>query len=42
VEVDSSEQVHTEIAGLTNAGMFTEEEIASTCCFATQDKVWSG
>ena len=40
VEVDSSDQVHTEIARLTNAGMFTEEEIASTCCFATQDKVW--
>ena len=40
VEVDSSDQVHTEIARLTNAGMFTEEEIATTCCFATQDKVW--
>lgn len=40
VEVDSSEQVNTEIARLTNASMFTEEEIASTCCFATQDKVW--
>ncbi|MGB8504693.1 ArsI/CadI family heavy metal resistance metalloenzyme, partial [Mycobacterium sp.] len=25
VEVDSSDQVHTEIARLTNAGMFTEE-----------------
>ena len=21
-------------------GMFTEEEIGTTCCFATQDKVW--
>ncbi|SKW00553.1 cadmium-induced protein CadI [Mycobacteroides abscessus subsp. massiliense] len=20
--------------------MFTEEEIGTTCCFATQDKVW--
>ena len=40
VEVDSSDQVHTEIARLTNAGMFTEEEIATTCCFATRDKVW--
>jgi catechol 2,3-dioxygenase-like lactoylglutathione lyase family enzyme len=40
VEVDSSEQVHSEIARLTAAGMFTEEEIGSTCCFATQDKVW--
>ena len=40
VEVDSSDRVHAEIARLTDAGMFTEEEIASTCCFATQDKVW--
>jgi lactoylglutathione lyase len=40
VEVHSSEQVHSEIARLTDAGMFTEEEIGTTCCFATQDKVW--
>ncbi|SPM30631.1 ArsI/CadI family heavy metal resistance metalloenzyme [Mycobacterium terramassiliense] len=40
VEVDSSELVHTEIARLTDAQMFTEEEIGTTCCFATQDKVW--
>lgn len=40
VEVDSSEVVHSEIARLTAAGMFTEEEIGTTCCFATQDKVW--
>lgn len=40
VEVDSSEQVHAEIARLSYAGMFTEEELDSTCCFATQDKVW--
>jgi hypothetical protein len=40
VEVTSSEQVHAEIARLTDAGMFTEEEIGTTCCFATQDKVW--
>ncbi|ORA58444.1 ArsI/CadI family heavy metal resistance metalloenzyme [Mycobacteroides franklinii] len=40
VQVDSSEQVHDEIARLTRAGMFTEEEIGTTCCFATQDKVW--
>ncbi len=40
VEVTSSEQVHDEIARLTEAGMFTEEELGSTCCFATQDKVW--
>ena len=40
VEVESSKQVHTEIARLAGEGMFTEEEIGTTCCFATQDKVW--
>ena len=40
VEVESSDTVHAEIARLTEAGMFTEEEIGTTCCFATQDKVW--
>ncbi len=40
VEVESSEQVHAEIARLSAAGLFTEEQIATTCCFATQDKVW--
>ncbi len=40
VEVGSSEAVHAEIARLTEAGMFTDEEIGTTCCFATQDKVW--
>ena len=42
VEVGSSEQVHAEIARLTEQGLFTEEEIGSTCCFAVQDKVWVG
>jgi lactoylglutathione lyase len=40
VEVASSETVHAEIARLTDAGLFTDEEIGTTCCFATQDKVW--
>jgi len=40
VEVGSSDAVHTEIARLAGAGLFTEEEIGTTCCFATQDKVW--
>ncbi|APE15958.1 glyoxalase/bleomycin resistance/dioxygenase family protein [Mycobacterium sp. WY10] len=40
VEVESSDLVHSEISRLTNEGMFTEEEIGTTCCFATQDKVW--
>jgi hypothetical protein len=40
VEVESSATVHAEIARLTNEGLFTAEEIGTTCCFATQDKVW--
>ena len=40
VEVETSAAVHSEIARLTDEGMFTEEEIGTTCCFATQDKVW--
>ncbi|MFW0874874.1 ArsI/CadI family heavy metal resistance metalloenzyme [Rhodococcoides corynebacterioides] len=40
VEVDSSGRVHEEIARLTGEGLFTDEEIGTTCCFATQDKVW--
>lgn len=39
VEVESSEKVHAEIARLSGEGLFTQEEINSTCCFATQDKV---
>ncbi|MDV7355243.1 ArsI/CadI family heavy metal resistance metalloenzyme [Rhodococcus oxybenzonivorans] len=40
VEVESSEAVHSEIARLTEEGLFTEEELGTTCCFASQDKVW--
>ena len=40
VEVESSGKVHAEIGRLAGEGMFTEEEIGTTCCFATQDKVW--
>ncbi|WP_300012181.1 ArsI/CadI family heavy metal resistance metalloenzyme [Pseudonocardia sp.] len=40
VEVDDSETVHSEIARLAGEGLFTDEEIGTTCCFATQDKVW--
>jgi catechol 2,3-dioxygenase-like lactoylglutathione lyase family enzyme len=40
VEVESSDAVHAEIARLAAEGMFTEEEIGTTCCFAKQDKVW--
>lgn len=40
VEVESTEKVYAEIARLTHEGLFTDEEIGTTCCFATQDKVW--
>ena len=40
VEVESSDMVHAEIARLSDAGLFTDEEIGTTCCFALQDKVW--
>ena len=40
VEVISSETVHAEIGRLASEGLFTEEEMNTTCCFATQDKVW--
>lgn len=40
VEVGSTDTVHAEIARLAGAGLFTEEEMNTTCCFATQDKVW--
>ena len=40
VEVESSDTVHAEIARLAGEGLFTEEEMNTTCCFATQDKVW--
>lgn len=40
VEVETSDQVHQEIARLSGEGLFTDEEIGTTCCFATQDKVW--
>src|ERR1700722_2424720 len=40
VEVASSDAVHAEIARLAAEGMVTDVEIGTTCCFATQDKVW--
>jgi lactoylglutathione lyase len=40
VEVEDSATVHGEIDRLSAAGLFTAEEIGTTCCFATQDKVW--
>jgi catechol 2,3-dioxygenase-like lactoylglutathione lyase family enzyme len=40
VEMPSSEDVHDEIERLSGEGLFTDAEIGTTCCFATQDKVW--
>ncbi|MFW0789190.1 ArsI/CadI family heavy metal resistance metalloenzyme [Gordonia sp. CPCC 205333] len=40
VEVDSSETVRREVERLTGQGLFTDQEVGSTCCYATQDKVW--
>jgi hypothetical protein len=40
VEVDSSDEVHAEIDRLAGEGLVTDEEMGTTCCFATQDKVW--
>lgn len=40
IEVASSDVVHDEIARLRDAGLVTEEEMGTTCCYATQDKVW--
>ncbi|MCH9640680.1 MAG: VOC family protein, partial [Actinomycetia bacterium] len=37
VEVAKTETVHAEIDRLSAAGLFTEEEMNTTCCFATQD-----
>ena len=32
--------MRAEIGRLAGEGLFAEEEIGTTCCFATQDKVW--
>jgi catechol 2,3-dioxygenase-like lactoylglutathione lyase family enzyme len=40
VEVGSSETVHGETTRLVETGLIADEETGTTCCFATQDKVW--
>ena len=40
VEVGSSETVHGEAARLIETGLIADQETGTTCCFATQDKVW--
>lgn len=40
VEVDSTEAVHAATARLSEAGLATDVENDTTCCYALQDKVW--
>lgn len=40
VEVASTDTVHDESQRLAGVGLLTDDEIDTTCCFATQDKVW--
>lgn len=40
VEVDSAEAVHAATARLGEAGLATDIENDTTCCYALQDKVW--
>lgn len=40
VEMETAEKVHEEIGRLASGGMVPEEQIGTTCCYATQDKAW--
>ena len=40
VEVDTTEAVHAATARLSEAGLPTDEENDTTCCYALPDKVW--
>ena len=40
VEVESADTVHAEITRLASAGLITDTQLGTTCCFASQDKVW--
>jgi catechol 2,3-dioxygenase-like lactoylglutathione lyase family enzyme len=40
VEVGSTEEVAEATDRLTSAGLLTTVQEATTCCYATQDKVW--
>ncbi|WP_128378263.1 ArsI/CadI family heavy metal resistance metalloenzyme [Streptomyces cavernae] len=40
VEVDSTEAVHAATTRLSEAGLATDVENDTTCCYALQDKVW--
>ncbi|WP_225835263.1 ArsI/CadI family heavy metal resistance metalloenzyme [Streptomyces sp. NK08204] len=40
VEVESTEAVHAATTRLSAAGLTTDVESDTTCCYALQDKVW--
>ncbi|MEW2082169.1 ArsI/CadI family heavy metal resistance metalloenzyme [Streptomyces sp. NPDC005283] len=40
VEVETTDAVHVATARLSEAGLATDEENDTTCCYALQDKVW--
>lgn len=40
VEVESTDLVHSAITHLQSAGLATDIEEETTCCYAVQDKVW--
>ncbi len=40
VEVESTDEVTAATQRLTNLGLETSSEEATTCCYAVQDKVW--
>ena len=40
VEVPSSDVVRSESERMAAEHLLTDEELGTTCCFATQDKVW--
>jgi lactoylglutathione lyase len=42
VEVGSSDEVRDAAARLAAAGLDTDVREGTTCCYATQDKVWVG
>lgn len=40
VEVADTDTVHAATQRLSELGLFTQVEDGTTCCYATQDKVW--
>jgi catechol 2,3-dioxygenase-like lactoylglutathione lyase family enzyme len=41
VEVATTKEVHEAVDRLSGAGLDTEVQESTTCCFAVQDKVWA-